>query len=229
MPITPVTGLPRFGSLKSTGVRNIIRGGERHEFLPQGKIIDASLSRDPGNGTDIDVLRAGLLMGKVTSSGLYAPSMLGSTGAAYTAGTSLTLNAAAEGTEIVRRIGATGTFKIIGPATAGGAVNIESVTYSAVSSTTVTVSALSNNYVSGALVVPDDGSEIPVCPIYYPWGIQVTDSDRSTELDQPFEQMLVKATLISANLLIWPSDVAIQGWIKDRLNEVGHFVFDDDF
>ena len=46
-------------------------------FWPLGAAIDGSKSRDPDNPTRVDILRAGLLMGRITGGNKYAPSVLG--------------------------------------------------------------------------------------------------------------------------------------------------------
>ncbi len=55
--------------------RVIFRGGSIQEF-PGGIIVDGALSRDLTNSVDTDVLQAGNVMGKVTASGKYAPSIV---------------------------------------------------------------------------------------------------------------------------------------------------------
>ena len=101
-------------------------------FWPLGAAIDGSKSRDPDNPTRVDILRAGLLMGRITGGNKYAPSVLGTLQSAYAgSGTSLILGGVGQVTEIGRRIGATGTFKITGPPTAAGKVRTKTATYSA--------------------------------------------------------------------------------------------------
>lgn len=119
--------------------------------LAGGKVIAGAASRDPGNAGDADVLRAGLLMGKISTVvnslgtvGHYAPSVIGlSTDALTGSGTTLATSAAIA-TEIVRRCGATGTLKLTGPPTASGTVRTLTATYSAVDTATgeVTITAL---------------------------------------------------------------------------------------
>lgn len=113
------------------------------QFLGAGRYIDPTKSRDASNTTDVGVLQPGLVMGKITSSGLYAPAIYGKTNAAVTnAATTVTLASAAIGTEIVRRVGSTGSFKLTGPPSASGTVRTLTATYSAISSTTATITAL---------------------------------------------------------------------------------------
>ncbi len=111
-------------------------------FIAQGRYIDGTKSRDPSNTVDVGVLQPGLVMGKITSGGLYAPSFFGVTNGAYNGSTSVTLGSAAVGTEIVRRVGATGTVKLIGPPTAAGTVRTLTATYSVISGTTMTCKKL---------------------------------------------------------------------------------------
>jgi hypothetical protein len=73
VPIQPVLGLPRIGSTSRAAFRKVFREADWGSVLPGGRIINGTKSRDPGNGTTPQYLRAGLIMGKVTSGGLYAP------------------------------------------------------------------------------------------------------------------------------------------------------------
>ncbi len=146
--LAPIGGLPGFGTVRTATERLIFRDSVVSGFLSQGKILDGTKSRDPGNTGNIDVLRAGLLLGKVTAApGKYATSVLGVTGGTLTGtGTSITV-AAALATEIIRRIGATGTLTLTGPPVASGVVRQMTATYSAVGATTVTITALGVNEV----------------------------------------------------------------------------------
>ena len=53
-------------------------------FLSQGRYIDGASSRDPSNTVDVTVLQPGLVMGKITSGGKYAPSIYDLTNGALT-------------------------------------------------------------------------------------------------------------------------------------------------
>lgn len=135
-------GIPGISSLVTAGSREVWAGDDR-QYKPGVHTIDGALSRDTGNTGNLDFLRAGLLMGKVTSGGKYAPSILGLTGTAYASGTTLNV-AAATAVEIARRIGTSGTFKVTGPPSAAGTVRTATVTFSAVNTSTgdVTITAL---------------------------------------------------------------------------------------
>lgn len=139
-------GPPGIQAAKTASHRTIFL--QRSEsFLAQGRIIDGSKSRDPGNTGNATVLRAGTVMGKITSGGKYATSVLGATTIALAAnGTTVTTSAAVV-TELLRRIGASGTFKLTGPPAASGIVQTLTATYSAASGTTITITALGVNEV----------------------------------------------------------------------------------
>lgn len=150
--LIPNVGLPKFGTAKS--VRNrIISSDGYFKYMPVGGIIDGTKTRNAFNSgiaTDTAAYRdleAGLLMGRVTSGGKWANSVIGVTQGAITgAGTTLSLTAIAA-VELVRRQGATGTFSLTGPKAAAGTVRERTVTYSAVNTGTgdVTITALGTN------------------------------------------------------------------------------------
>jgi hypothetical protein len=134
-------GLPGISTARAAELRNLLWSGAAKQLKPTGVILDGSLARDPLNTAYLSTLRCGLLLGKITATGLYAPSVLGvSTAAIASTGTSLTVSAAT-GVEIVRRLGASGTFNLVGPAIASGVVKKQTLTYSGVSGTAVTVTA----------------------------------------------------------------------------------------
>ncbi len=227
-----VGGMPRIGSLKATSPRIIFRDGQVMWELSGGKVIDGSKSRDPDNVSAEYVLRPGLVMGKITSSGKYAPSILGTLNAAYTAGgTTLTVLARVV-TEILRRIGSSGTLTIVGPPTAAGVVNRETVTFSAAAGTSITITALINSYVAGSYIMGADGSQAPVTLIPEKnagTGMVVVDSDLTTNLDTPFDWFPIGGVIISANIINYPSDASLKTWLKTQLSTIpgGKFAFDD--
>ena len=148
--ITPIFGRPGFPASTSVAQRrNVSRNGAL-DYYPAGGVIKGSMARDVNNASaNTKNLRAGLLMGKITSGGYYANSIVGlSQGALTATGTTLssTANIAAE---ISRRIGATGTFKLTGPPTASGVVRTVVVTYSALNLTSgdITITAVGVNEV----------------------------------------------------------------------------------
>ena len=155
MPVfQPAAGLPGFSSERIAGHRTVWADAYTN-YLPGGVTFDGAKMRDPDN-PDYNAstnplgqyrLRAGLLIGKVTANSKWANSVLGTLNGALTgASTTVTFASAAQVTELVRRVGATGTFKVTGPPTAGGTVRTLTATYSGTSSTTATVTALGVSY-----------------------------------------------------------------------------------
>jgi len=141
------TGLPGISSTRTATPRRVRATdlGVRH--MPSSIVLDGTKSRDPGNTGDVQNLRAGLVLGRITSGGKFAPSILGVTGGATTNSTTSLTIAAGTSTELARRIGSTGTFKIVGPPTAAGTVRTVTATYSALGATTATITAMGINEV----------------------------------------------------------------------------------
>jgi hypothetical protein len=197
-------------------------------YLPGGKLIDGTNSRDSGHTSYIHVLRAGLLMGKATSGGKYRPSILGvMTGAQVATDTSVTVSAA-QATEIVRRVGATGTLRFVGPPTAAGTVATFTETYSAVNTGTgvITCSGLNADLIAGSFVCADDGTYLPLTFIPPGAGVRVTDADGNST-DVPFERMPIGGTVDTGFIVNWPSDTSLRQWIADKLSASngGKFTF----
>lgn len=143
-----VVGIPGLRAVRTAEYKRVFQS-TAPLFLPGGKYIDGTKARDPSNTPYTDALQAGLIMGKITSGGLYVNSIFdGLTNNEVTGSTQLEVSAAAA-TEIVRRIGATGTLKVTGPPAAGGVVRTLTYTYSAINVSTgaITVTALSANQV----------------------------------------------------------------------------------
>lgn len=234
--IAPVVGLPGLSSVITSTPRIVFKGGVfDYMCLPQGKLIDGSKARDSGNTGNLNVLRAGLLLGKITSGGLYAPTILGVTSGSYTSGgTTLTVSAA-QAVEIARRVGTsgTGTLKAIGPPTAAGTVASTSVTFSAINTTSgaITVTSLGVDKIAGTFITAADGSETPIVLIPDTHGILVTTPDGGTNLTVPFPQFPIAGTIISSQIINWPTDTSIQAWIRTNLStaSAGKFVFDDQY
>ena len=230
----PITGLPGIGSARSTTPREITAANAQFaQFLPGLRTIDGSRSRDPLNSPDVDVLRAGMVFGKTTSGngGKYAPSILGVLlNAAAAAATSLTVSAAVA-TELVRRIGASGTFKLTGPPTAAGTVATQTVTYSAVNTSTgvITCTAIGAAAIAGSFVQPTDGSETPITLLGNRWGVKVTDLSGASA-DTLEDQFLIAAHVKTANIVNYPTDTSLIAWLKAALRtNCPAMTFDDSF
>lgn len=227
MPEQFIGGLPRWGALRTATYRKVFFDGMWNWDLAGGKIINGTLSREAQHTGNLDTIRAGVLMGRVTSTGLYAVSILGVTTNAEAIGSTTIEVSAAVAVELVRRIGATGTFTLTGPPAANGAAISETITYSAVNQTTgdITVTATVNPFVAGSFVGGTDGSQVPQTMIPDGYGIKVTDADNSTSLNQPFANLPIGGLIESGQLMLWPSDTGLRSWIVGRLNGQGTGMF----
>lgn len=222
--IVPNIGRPGIGSALEAQALNVSRDGSL-SYFPAGGTIEGTKARDTTNTTSVLTLQAGLLMGKITTGGFWANSIIGVTSGAYTSGgTSLSTSAAAV-TELVRRVGASGTFKLIGPATAGGANVTATVTYSAASGTTITITNIGANKIAGCFICPEDGSE--TIRSFVPDGYGIIIPDDSSDVN--FPMIPVAGILDSSNLIFWPSDTTLRTYIRDSLSTAsgGKFVFSD--
>lgn len=215
----------------SAGYRRVLRSGEGIP-VPGYCIVDGSQSRDPLNTGDLDTLRGGMIIGQRSANELYAPSILGVTTAAYdadgSANTSLTVSAFTA-TELNRRIGSSGTFKLTGPPTAAGTVATQTITYSEVNTTTgvITISAGSADAVSGSFIQPNDGSETMLAILVEETGLKVRDYDDNDVDVEAAAIVGVQGGAVDASQIInWPSDTSLQAYIRDQLNNNGQFVFD---
>lgn len=229
-------GMPGMRAARSAVSRMVTRGGRMPEILPEGRIIAGACSRDPSNTVDVTRLRPGLLLGKISSVvnslgtvGYYAPSILGVTTNAEAVGSTSIEASAAVVTELVRRCGASGTFSLVGPGSSGGVIQTETVTYTAASGTTITVTAIANNFIAGSFICPTDGSQDPLTFVPNGWAMPVTDSD-SSSIDVPFGELPIGCIVDGAQLLpVWPSDTSLQEWIRSRLSRAsgGKFTFSE--
>lgn len=226
-----MNGLPGIGSTRTATPRKILASVAGLLCLPGGKIIDGSKSRDLNNAGDIDVLTAGLLMGKIAASGKYAPSILGVLQSAYTSGGTTITVTAAQAAEIVRRVGTSGNLIVIGPPSAGGTVAAITKAFSAVNTTTgvITIANIGANMIAGSLVCTDDGTADPVTLIIDEYGIKVTDED-AANIDVPFPTFAVAGMIDASQIRDYPSDNSLKAWVKSKLRTNGYgFLFDDDF
>lgn len=224
-----VPGMPGIRVDKQSAHRVIFHQGWQIA-LAGPKVISGATSRDSGNTGNLGVLRSGLLMGKITASGEYAPSVIGVTTGAYTSGgTELTVSAA-QAVELVRRVGSSGTGYVVGPPSAAGTVAATALTYSAVNTTTgvITCTSLGVNKIAGSWVCADDGSHTPRTFIPDGFGVNVLDVDGSTSLDVEFAAFPIGGHVRTANVLPgWPSDTSFATWVRDALKANCLFTFDD--
>ena len=224
----PYVGTPGIRTQGATSPRNLVLS-DPIEFMG-ARVIDGALSRDPGNTGDVNFLRAGTPLGIITSGGKLAPSILGLQPALHDTtvdDTTMTLGAATV-TEIARRVGASGTFKITGPPTAAGTNATETVAFSAIASaTTITITATTADFAAGSIITPTDGSETAVMLVASPTGIQVADDD-GTNHDVSAHECVIGGYVDASQIVDYSSmDASVQAALKAQLNSAGQFIFDD--
>jgi hypothetical protein len=251
--------LPGIGTTVTATPRKLMASYEGMHYMPVNAVIDADVSRDAGNTGDLDVLRAGTVLGN-TATG-YRPAIIGLTTVDYeSGGTTLTVSAATA-TELSRLYGASGTdeFYVVGfdGTTAGtgtfNGVDVVGVTHSAINTTNgqITVSDLSVNFEAGAFVVAGEVIESnPIDenlltsltrnrlanPILVPegYGIKVTDDD-GNDVDAPLQRVLVSGMVDASQIVNYPTaaddqGVALREWLKYELNRnTMGIAFDDSF
>lgn len=188
--VSPVLGQPGIQSGTTVSYRQIFKQPEYARYHPGGGVI-AAAAQDRGNTGSTLTLRPGLLMGRITSSKKWAPSVVAKVGTAVTSqgATSITLSVA-DALELVRRLGTSGTFKLTGPPTAGGVIRTLTVTYSAVNTSTgvVTVTAMSVNEVQTFNFTNSPSGT---------FRLAIVDSSGVTQYTQPITYSATIATLLS--------------------------------
>lgn len=220
------------GNYVATPREVFFSGRQRAQFVAAPVTVDGTLTSCPFNAPYTFQILAGTLLGRVTATKKFANSVLGlSSHALATTDTTLQtdVNTAAE---IVRRIGASGTFKLTAPPTAGGTVATQVVTYSAVNTTTgvVTITATGTAAVSGALIQPTDGSENILTMVTDVYGIKVTDQLNVNRVDVFDPQLLLGGGTINSQYIInYPADPSLQAFVKSAIKSFcGGVTFTDD-
>jgi hypothetical protein len=215
-------------------VHKAVMLGDFTSFLPGGGLIDGAKSRDPNNTLSPLLLNPGLLMGQVTSTKRWAPSIIGINQSAYTSGgTSVTVTAA-QATEIVRRVGATGNLLYIGPPSAAGTVAVLGpIAYSAINTGTgvITTATLGANLIAGGFVAENDGTAIPKSFIFDGTGHIISLDSANVPTYSEWPQIPVAGEVMASKLSPWPSDTSLRAWVMAQLSTAagGKFDFDANY
>lgn len=221
-------GLPGVRDEAAAAHRRILIG--HGQMLPGGlAILSGEDSRDVGNTAAPWLLRPGLLIGRITASGLYAASIVGTLAAAYPgSGTEMSVSpAVAE--EVMRRVGPTGTLRLVGPAEAGGEVDEQQLTLDGVDPVAGTLTldeALDEAAIAGSLLTATDGSGDPRSFIPDGSGVRVVDRELA-DIEAPLPGLPVGGVVDSQKLIPWPADVSLRAWIVSKLSApgAGRFTF----
>lgn len=231
--------LPGMQNLYVSQPRDIFYSeADKAQYFSPPPAIDGTASGNAANAPYSWLLWAGQVVGRETSSGKYATSIMGQSTASYTSGaTSLTtdVNTAAE---LVRRVGTSGTFSLIGPPSAAGTVASATVTYSAVNLSTgvITVSNIGANYISGSWIGPTDGSQLSGGSSIYTLlaeinGVKVADVLNTTRVDAFTNRLWAGGGIINTSLIVnYPSDTSMITYLKTKIRAaVPGAAFSDDF
>ena len=202
-----------------------------HEQMLPGSlaIISGQHSRDVSNTAAPWLLRPGLLIGRISATGLYAASILGALGSAYDGEGTESNVTTAVAEEVERRAGSTGTLRLVGPAEAGGEVNEQTFTMTAIDTEagTITLSeSLEDGAIAGALLTAADGSGDPRSFIPDGSGVRVVDNNR-TDIEAPLPVLPVGGVVESERLIPWPEETSLRDWIVRKLTArgAGRFTF----
>lgn len=194
--------------------------------------VDGNLTSCPFNAPYIFQILAGTLMGRVTATQKFSNSVLGLTSSAVVSGATTVQTDVNTAAEIVRRIGASGTFKLTGPPVASGTVATQVVTYTAVNTSTgaITCSATSAASVSASLIQPTDGSDAILTMVGDLYGIKVTDQTNVNRVDVFDPQLLLGGGTINSQMIVnYPTDPSLQAYVKSAIKAFTNKVtFSDD-
>lgn len=225
--------VPGLGSEQTYTPKEIFWTVDGRQYAPGYYQTNGSVARDVNNTASIRTLEPGLLMGKVTASGLFAPSILGAITVAFTASQTVLTVSTAVATEISRRIGATGILTMAGPPSAAGTVASTPVTYSAINTTTgvLTITGITSaSWILGSVIRPTDGSETPLGVLDQ--FVQVVDDD-GTNKAANIDKLAIQGSLDPSQLQFYPSDTSLKAWFKGLLNAPssgpGPFKFKDNY
>jgi len=232
MPRNPIVGAPGLGTARTATPKSVLHSTTGAMYLGNAAVLDGSESRDATNTSDVDKLQPGMCMGIITASGLWAPSFVGLTTAAYTSGgTSLTV-AAATATELLRLCGATGTseFVVIGAPSVSGTVAVTAATHSAISGTAITVTSLGVNKTAGSIIAVNDGRYTPRGILDTDYPVKVTNIDGDS-VDQGLPRMLVGGFVDIDQIVNYPAtaNTTLVTWLKTQLETYGPWLFTDNF
>ncbi len=229
---------------QSTLPRNIFTTANTTVFkdVPGMFIISGSLTRDPGqlatSGNSSSLLRAGLLVGKNTTTGLYRNSVYGTLQAAITTASTTAVVSYGAASELARQETLAGassqTFLFLGPPTAAGTVATVSATASTIvlgtTTGTLTITAPSAALAAGTILGPTDGALTPITVLCdNPFGIDVNDIN-GNNLNQQLQRMLIGADLLTAQIINLSGtddfgitiDTSVTTWLMGRLQLNGN-------
>jgi hypothetical protein len=236
MPFVPV-GKPGVQSTSYFATPREIFYGNRQfaQFLPLPLTVDGTLSSNAGNAPYTWLLFAGTLMGRETSSRKYRNSIIGLSSAAALSTDSVITSDTNTVAEVARLISVTGGnvgLTFTGPPAADGVVAAASVTASAATGATITLTGeIGAAKVSGSLIQPADGSQAILTILCDLWGQKIIDGSNTTRVDVLEAQLWNGGGIVnSQNIVNYPADPSLIAYIKSSLRaNVADAHFSDDW
>jgi hypothetical protein len=197
------------------------------QFWPYPAIVDSTYSRNPLNTPYVWNLWGGMLMGKITTSGKWRPSVVGLLTAAATSGGSTFTTDVNTATEIQRLLTLAGgniSLNLTGPASAStlaASTAVTAVTVTAANLTTgvITVSGtVGANVISGSLIQPADGSQTIKSVQCVKNGLQIVDSVFTTYVDIYCPELLAGGGTLNTGMLVnYPVDPGLRLYVQAAL------------
>jgi hypothetical protein len=228
-----IHGLPGYKAQRCVSPRHVLQHDAGALRLPRGCTIDAAASRDLSNTSDNGVIQAGVMLGRITATGRYAPAIVGVLAAVHDTSvvtTTLTVPATVAA-ELNRRIGGSGSLTLVGPPTAAGVVNAETVAFTAINTTSgeITITATTNDFAAGSIIAAADGSQLPRLVLGDEYGVRVVDAS-GNNVDANAASAYAGGLVDVNQLAHYASlDESVQAWVKSQLRAAGVFVFSDAF
>jgi hypothetical protein len=218
-------GAPVIGAVKTLTSGVVTLNGQMG-YKPGGGKLKSAKSRDYGNSENLYALRSGLMIAKHTSDGSYAPFVIGvSTAALTTSATTLSVSVA-QAVELNTRVGASGTFTIVGPPSAAGTVATQTITYSAVNTSTgaITITASGVAYIAGSFIC-ETTYLTPITVVGDGYPVQVDSSITYTD----WAHVPMSGILDTTKILDYPSDTSLKTWVKSYMSSTSgnKFIFSD--
>lgn len=222
MPVGYVSGKPGIVTVLQAVPNDIfISGRETARWIAVPVTVDGTLTACPSNAPYTFQILAGTLMGRVSATKKYTNSILGLSSAAVTATATQVNTDVNTAAEIVRRIGATGTFNLTGPQVASGVVSSQLVTYTGVNQTSgvITCTAIPNPCVTSALIQPTDGSQNILTILGDTYGSKVTDITNVNRIDIFDPRLLAGGPAVIRDPMspLWPTDPSLQAYVKSAI------------
>jgi len=211
---------------------------DKAQFFAPPPAIDGTASGNGSNQPYNWLLWAGMVIGKESGSNIFATSIIGQSTVALTTSATTLVTDVGTATELLRRLGGSGTLTLTGPPTASGVVASATVTYSAVDTTTghITISETGVAFVSGSWIGPVDGTQLDGSSTVYTLlaeqnGVKVVDQLNTTRVNAYSNRIWTGGGVINTSYIVnYPADSSMKAYLKGAIRQsVPNATFSDDF